>query len=712
VLTLAGIAGTRLADGAWVRFFDNVHWTAAYATAATLATLGWRGATAEARRARGWFALGLLAYTLGQALWDVQVLTGWNPFPGPSDAFFVLLGPGLALGILSHLMGLSRAERWAVLLDAAGLLAAVLALVLALYLPRRGGLGFVTTAVLVLYPVVLLGAAGIGLLAHLSMCWRVTPALALFALSTIGNGLLWMEWNSRTLDGTLADGVGFNYLFSIAALCQGAAAAAWDPRPSTSSAHERACFVASRSLPLLLVVAAAVAVAFAGRLPPAASTAVSLCVVVVVVLAAARQSLLLRERDELLAAEQLARASEQRSKELEAQLAHAHRLEALGTLAGGIAHDFNNILMVISGHVQLLQARGGADADTRASLGDMQAACERGRGVVKRMMAFSRRAEATSQPVEVGAVVLEAARLLRAALPSTIDLDVVVAPDVPPIHADPAQVHQVVMNLATNAAHAIGAEPGRVTIEVSVSHAVDGSAASQRHVELTVSDTGCGMDEATRRRIFEPFFTTKGPDQGTGLGLSVVHGIVTKCGGTIEVASAPGAGSRFRILIPAPDGALATRRSPRPDVDDAPRGDGREILVVDDESSIGGVLERLLCEMGWRATAVERPEAALELVRAAPRRFALVITDMTMPGMTGLELAERLRVVTPRLPIVLGSGGTDLLPRPGLLAAELAKPYDAATLARTVSACLAVATAGATPPRSGPTRASSPQAGT
>jgi len=571
-LVAAGIVGTRVAPARWGVVFDNLHWTAGYVTGALLAILGWRRATGVTRRARGNFALALTACTVGRLLWDAQGAIGWNPFPGPSDAAFLMLGPGLIAGLMPR----GKEVRVAARLDATALTIAVATLTLALYLPRSGKFDSVTTTVLVAYPALLLGAAGTAVVAILHLRLRPTSATLAMVAAIIADGLLWMEWNSRTLDGTLADGAWLNYGFSVVGIGLGLAAARWHPRPLRSeqdgTTHERL----ARLLPMAVAVAAAVAVGISGQLDGATRTALSVGAVVVLAIAVTRQSLLLGERDRTLAAERLAREHEARFRQiadhiaevfvladadgvpfyvspafahvfgtapaqwsveawlamvdpedrpqvaaglgvggelryrlvrgdgaqrwvrdrrvrleldgtlgvaaviediterinaeaqraqLEAQLAQAQKLESLGTLAGGIAHDFNNILMAIYGHAQLT-ADEPLTASARASITDILTGCERGRDIVRRVLAFSRHREAAAVPVQPAAIATEVAGLLRAALPSSIGLRIEAARDLPRIVADPAQLHQVVMNLATNAWHAIGDRAGTIVLAV------------------------------------------------------------------------------------------------------------------------------------------------------------------------------------------------------------------------------------------------------
>ncbi|TAJ23285.1 MAG: response regulator [Planctomycetota bacterium] len=668
VLTCVGIGGAQLADGAWVRVFDNVHWTSAYVTAALLALLGWRLAAPEHRASRLCFALGLSCYALGQIAWDVQVACGWNPFPGPSDALFVMLGPALMVGLYLETRANPVQEQRAILVVMAGVMAAILAYVLARYLPRCGDTSTFVAAVLTAYPTMLLGAAALSIVIALEQKLRVDALLALFVLSACANGVLWMEWNERTLENSLDDGGWYNAMFSLVALAQGAAVARWEPRRSASEAAERAACLAARSLPLLLVIGAAAAIVNKDRLPPIAGGAVTICMGVVVVAAAGHQALLLHERDRMLRAEA-------RARELEQRVAQSQRLESLGTLAGGVAHDFNNILMAIYGHAQLAAqdtASKGAEraSSTGRALVAIQLACERGRDVARRILAFARKDEGVREVVDLREITSESLRLLRAVLPTNVELHERGSDEGCWVECDPAQLQRVVLNLVTNGADAIGRRPGRVSVSVGRAH--EPTAA----LELVVEDDGCGMDEATRLRAFEPFFSTKGVERGTGMGLSVVHGIVSSCGGSVSIESSLGRGTRVRALLPAWNGShdLIPRAAPglaRPNAS----GAGREVLIVDDEEAVGIVLAHLATRLGWQPTVLREPSEALAAIERAPRRFAVLVTDHAMPHMSGVELAALARIAAPHLPIVLSSGNVGAAPELELFDAVLCKPY-------------------------------------
>jgi PAS domain S-box-containing protein len=364
-------------------------------------------------------------------------------------------------------------------------------------------------------------------------------------------------------------------------------------------------------------------------------------------------------------------AEEERAR-LEAQLRGAQRIQSLGTLAGGIAHDFNNILTAITGHAHLALTDLEEERSTKDSLLAIQEAGLRAVELVRRILTFARHQAPERKLGPLGPVVEEALRLLRSTVPSQIAIHTHFDPSAPMVNVDPAQVQQVIMNLGANAAYAIG-ERGSidVTIEpIPPQHAELASitdAPSTGYVRLTFSDTGRGMDDATRERIFEPFFTTKPTGQGTGLGLSVVHGIVKSHDGVISVQSKPGQGSVFQIYFPqvespADDGTLAPPKATR-------LGQGVRVLYVDDEEPLVVLATRWLGRLGHHVTGFSDSTLALEAFRAHPFDFDAVISDVAMPGLSGLELVREIVAIRPDIVVVMSSGY--LRPEEQRLAREL-----------------------------------------
>ncbi|MCE5244015.1 MAG: response regulator [Desulfobacteraceae bacterium] len=347
-------------------------------------------------------------------------------------------------------------------------------------------------------------------------------------------------------------------------------------------------------------------------------------------------------------------------RKMEEQLRQAQKMEAIGTLAGGIAHDFNNILSIIFGYVDLLSAEVDEGSDAWQNLRAVLTACDRARNLVGQILTFSRKAERMLVPTDLCMLLKEDAKLLRAALPSTIQIRMRLGtPEEAMVLGDPVQLHQMILNLATNALHSMRQRGG--LLEVALREVEVGEQEAQRHPDLAagrfwllaVSDTGTGMDEATAARIFEPFFTTKTPGEGTGLGLSVVHGIVQGHGGAIAVDSEVGRGSTFSVYLPVAE----TEGLPAWENDRASLPGGSErILFVDDEVRVADVGERMLRRFGYQVTTDLSGVAALETFRANPFAFDLVITDQTMPYLTGRDLAVEILGIRPDLPIILCTG--------------------------------------------------------
>ncbi len=350
-------------------------------------------------------------------------------------------------------------------------------------------------------------------------------------------------------------------------------------------------------------------------------------------------------------------------KKLQTQLAQAQRMEAIGSLAGGIAHDFNNILSAIMGYTELSLADSTLDPGLRDNLQKVKEAGERARDLVKQILTFSRQSEHALIPVQLKPIVTEAFKLLRASLPTTIDIKYQVHTRAA-VLADPTQIHQVIMNLCTNAAHAMADEGGSLMVSLT-EEALDAAftlnfpqLTAGPHVVLTVSDTGHGMPPEVLQRIFDPFFTTKKRDQGTGMGLSVVHGIVSSHGGAITVDSKPGQGATFKVYLPVLEKTVSTEQ--RQDEEPIPTGTER-ILFVDDEAFLIDIGQQMLERLGYRVTTRASSLEALELFRNRPDDFDLILTDMTMPHLTGDRLAQQILEIRPDIPIILVTGFSNQL---------------------------------------------------
>jgi PAS domain S-box-containing protein len=352
------------------------------------------------------------------------------------------------------------------------------------------------------------------------------------------------------------------------------------------------------------------------------------------------------------------RQAEDELRRLESRLRQAQRLEALGTLAGGIAHDFNNILGAILGYGERALNAAPRRSRLRRDLESIVAAGERGRALVDRVLMFSRNAVGDRVAVRVEEVIREALDLIAAKLPEGIAIETRLDAGRAAMRGDPTQVHQVLVNLATNAIQAMPSGGAlRVSLKtehVDVARAVTiGAIDAADYIVLQVADTGSGISPEILDRIFDPFFTTKEVNVGTGLGLSLVHGIVTELGGAIDLETAVGSGSVFTVYLPrsgdAPDGLQDARRP-------APHGDGQRVLFVDDEEPLVRLGTETLEELGYEAVGFTSSAAALEAFRANPKAFDAVITDERMPGISGTALIQQVRLIRPSLPVVLVSG--------------------------------------------------------
>jgi PAS domain S-box-containing protein len=349
-------------------------------------------------------------------------------------------------------------------------------------------------------------------------------------------------------------------------------------------------------------------------------------------------------------------------EDLQIQLRHSQKMEAIGTLAGGIAHDFNNILAAIMGYTELAMLEVG-EGSLRATLTEVRRASGRAKDLVAHILAFSRQGEMARTPVNVAPIIKETLKMLRASLPTTIEIRQTMGQDLGKILADPTQIHQVLMNLCTNAAHAMRGTGGVLAVDLAQVHLreepVQRTFALEpgNYLKLTVRDTGQGIEPTILERIFDPFFTTKNRGEGTGLGLSVVHGIVTSHGGGIEVQSAPGQGTIFSLYFPVLESVTETVEAV---VADAPPTGKERVLFVDDESSLIELGERILVYLGYQVTTRTSSIEALELFRAKPDDFDLIVTDYTMPNMTGGELAKHILAIRPEMPIVLCTGFSEV----------------------------------------------------
>jgi len=335
-------------------------------------------------------------------------------------------------------------------------------------------------------------------------------------------------------------------------------------------------------------------------------------------------------------------------------------MEAIGTLAGGIAHDFNNILAAVQGYVELSLDDLPDDSPVRDNLEQILSCSNRATKLVKQILTFSRKdeQEQKKEPVQISSIIKEVLGMLRSSLPATIKICRKIHAESSQVLADPTQMHQVLVNLCTNASHAMKPaggllEVGLEDIELeSETRIGDEYLSKGSYVKLSVTDTGCGMDKEVVERIFEPFFTTKKVNEGTGLGLPVVHGIVKSHDGAIAVTSTPGEGTTFDIFLPRiKSDEVQESESPEP------TGDKKEVvLLVDDEEMMVDVTGQILERLGFTVVARTSSIDALEAFQEKPDEFDLVITDQVMPNMTGTELARKLISIRPDIPVILCSG--------------------------------------------------------
>lgn len=349
--------------------------------------------------------------------------------------------------------------------------------------------------------------------------------------------------------------------------------------------------------------------------------------------------------------------AEEEKRKLEARLQRGQKMETIGTLAGGIAHDFNNILATMMGFTEISLYNIEKETPLYANLQQVLEAGWRAKDLIKQILTFSRQTSLKRKPVELKLIVSDALKLLRASLPSSIEIDLDIQSD-SLVLADPTQIHQILMNLCTNAGHAMREEGGvlAVTLENVELDADDMAGHSDMkpgtYINLTVADTGCGMPAHVLDRIFDPFFTTKKTGEGTGMGLSVVHGIVRTMNGTITAYSQPRQGSTFKVYFPVIEKKLEPQAG---DMEAVPTG-SECILFIDDEPALVEIGKKTLETLGYDVTTRTSSIEALELFRSRPARFDLVITDMTMPNMTGDILAGELIRIRPEIPVILCTG--------------------------------------------------------
>ena len=401
---------------------------------------------------------------------------------------------------------------------------------------------------------------------------------------------------------------------------------------------------------------------------------------------------LLRNQNETL--EKMVEERTQTLAKYERQLQQVLKIQAIGTLAGGIAHDFNNILFPIVGYTELTMDEVPEGSVAHNNLAEILKAANRARDLVQQILTFSRQSGQERKPTKVQYIIEEALKLLRASIPASIEIIHEIDDDCRPVMGDATQIHQVIMNLCTNAYQAMQEKGGRLTVslkEVDISYEETVEKIGMqpgKHLRLAVTDEGCGMDASVLDRIFEPYYTTKEQGKGTGLGLSVIHGIVKNHRGDITVSSALGKGSTFQVYLPViEDDIVVTEFEP---TNGTAKGNER-ILLIDDEEQIVSMEQQMLENLGYQVTARTNSEEALREFSQQPQNYDLVITDMTMPHMTGDQLAKKLLDIKPDIPVILCTGFNEDITEEKALAMGIQKfvmkpviKNDLATTIRTV----------------------------
>ncbi len=381
---------------------------------------------------------------------------------------------------------------------------------------------------------------------------------------------------------------------------------------------------------------------------------------------------------------------------LEKQLRHTQKMEAIGTLAGGVAHDFNNVLTPIMGYTEIIRLKmqqdGFADQVVFDYLEEILKAAKRAKSLVEQVLTFSRSVEKKEVLQYIHPIVKEVMKLMRATLPSTIVIQETIDEHCGRVFIDPVQIHQVLINLCTNASQAMSGKHGSLTITLGLAPQTgDG----KDWIELSVADTGCGIEEAFLERIFEPYFTTKEKTSGTGMGLAMVHGIVSRQGGFIKVESEPGKGSTFRVFLPVAQKETAIEQVVY--LGNLQGGSGR-ILLVDDEKQVVDVTSEILRSLGYTVVGMTSPQKAVASFAKDPGNFDMLITDLTMAELTGLELSEKVKTLRPDIPVILITGYSDQVSKDAALSAGIdeycMKPISMRELSKTVGKFLGIGNGG------------------
>ena len=377
--------------------------------------------------------------------------------------------------------------------------------------------------------------------------------------------------------------------------------------------------------------------------------------------------------------------------QLEQKLRHSQRLESIGTLAGGIAHEFNNLLTIIIGNIELAAEEDFCSSDIRDNLEEIQIAGLRARDVVKQLLLFSRQDTTQQKVMNIGLTIKDSLKLIRSSIPEHITIDAKIPDDLNLIVGNSTQINQMLINLCGNAAYAMGGNAGSIFIKLSNETLTEKSnlfphkTIEKEYINLTIRDTGCGIPENVQEKIFEPYFTTKEIGKGTGIGLSVVHGIVKSHMGQIKVESQLNKGTTFTIHLP-----VSMDKLPETNVKENRFPTGTEhILFIDDEESIFKLVVRQLERLGYKVTGTKDPRQAIEWFKATPRDFDLLITDLAMPIMTGDKVAMEILEIRPEMPILLCTGNSSQILNGAIeFSGIITKPFDLKTLAETIRTVL------------------------
>jgi nitrogen-specific signal transduction histidine kinase/CheY-like chemotaxis protein len=387
--------------------------------------------------------------------------------------------------------------------------------------------------------------------------------------------------------------------------------------------------------------------------------------------------------------------AEESQSNLKKRLVQAQKMEAIGTLAGGIAHDFNNLLGLIIGYTEMSEKTAPSGGKFQKNINKVLTAADRAKELVKQILAFSRQSEVERIPMQIEPSIKEGLKMLRSSIPSTISIIKDIKPLQAVIMADPTQVHQILINLCTNAYHAMETEGGTLSVSIkqisieSVEQAENLKVYPGEFIELIVADTGCGITKENVEKIFDPYFTTKSVNKGTGMGLSIIFGIMSSYGGAITVESEQGKGSIFHLYFP-----IVEEKTVQPEIREIKNlhSGNERILLIDDEEMLAELGMEMLEDLGYKVTIQLDSVKALKVFNENPDNFDLVITDQTMPELTGSELAKKILQIRPDIPVILCTGYSNLIDEETAkelgIQAFLQKPLTQEVLADTVKGLL------------------------